>query len=298
VSLHFPDASAELPLAAGAELLTNRRFVELGYWLELARGGRVAFSPRGYVLPAPPGATAVELGGPLTARAAAAILVNENLGRPDDKQLWTDVVLEDAGGHAVDAAASDIGWQVATERRDGKPLPAAPLTAAAIDELGDLGETLRFAVRYRLRGPVALEVRPEPFAELARQRVSTSVPAHMTWRSQAYLAKVERSLRLLGEVRGRPVEPDYRVALGWWMNDGAVGGHGSFTMPIQGMAQEYSWYSHPWALTHELLHGLGYGHNEDMDRVDRLVQERFEHWRWHAADHPELVPPEVEPSAR
>ncbi len=74
------------------------------------------------------------------------------------------------------------------------------------------------------------------------------------------------------------------------MNNGAVGGHGGFTMPIAGMTDDFSWYSHPWAISHELLHGLGYGHNEDMDRVDALVQERFLHYRGFVADHPDFVP--------
>jgi hypothetical protein len=36
-----------------------------------------------------------------------------------------------------------------------------------------------------------------------------------------------------------------------------------------------------------------YGHNEDLDCVDNLVQQRFAQFRWFVADHPDFVPIEL-----
>jgi len=80
------------------------------------------------------------------------------------------------------------------------------------------------------------------------------------------------------------------VRLNWWLNNGAVGGYGGITMPIAGMTDDFGFYSHPWAISHELLHGLGYGHGPDMDRVDHLIQQRFRRYQWFVADHPAFVP--------
>ena len=119
---------------------------------------------------------------------------------------------------------------------------------------------------------------------LAKSRTTTA--AH---------AQAERSLSGIGAVRDLPVNPDYKPQIEWWMNGGAVGVHGSIRMPIHGMTADFAWLGHPWAISHELLHGFGYGHNDDMSRVDQLMLEHFRRFQWSVVDRPDFVPPELAP---
>ena len=61
-------------------------------------------------------------------------------------------------------------------------------------------------------------------------------------------------------------------------------------MPFSTYLDCHDWFSHPWAIAHEMLHNFGYGHTHEMDRLDKDVQERMDHFRWFVADHPEYVP--------
>ena len=74
------------------------------------------------------------------------------------------------------------------------------------------------------------------------------------------------------------------------VHSGAVGGGYSVTMPISTYLDSRDWFSHPWAIRHEMLHNFGYGHTHEMNRLDRDVQERMEQFRWFVADHPEYIP--------
>ncbi len=290
VKLVFPDSTHEFPVTTKTQFLTNRRFVALGYGFQLKNGRKIVFHPRGYVLPEAQSDHRFELGGPLVGRATAAILTNEKLGSPNAKQLWADISAVDPKGHILDTRESTVDWKWEVKMRDGEAPPKHPLSAAALQRLGKPSDTVLLAARFHLNKPVEWLLPPEGFVPRQSNRVSTTGPAYMDWRTTAYLAKVERSLREIARERELPVGSSYRVTLTWWLNSGAVGGHGGTTMPLSGMVDDFSWFSHPWALSHELLHGFGYGHNPDMERTDGVIQRRFEEHRWFAADHPEFVP--------
>ena len=108
----------------------------------------------------------------------------------------------------------------------------------------------------------------------------------------AYLAKTARSIEASAAVRGKQIADSLRVRVGWRLNSGAVGGGFGISMPLIGLAGDFSWYAHPWALTHELLHRFGYGHGWEMDHIQGLSQERFRQFQWYVVDHPEFVPDE------
>jgi hypothetical protein len=148
---------------------------------------------------------------------------------------------------------------------------------------------------------------PESLVLMESKHFRTDLPSYMTWRAKAYLAQAERTLSGIGAVRDLPVGPDYKARIKWWMKHGvavaaqwrlghrALGVRGSVTMPIKGMTAGFGWLGQPWALSHELLHGFGYGHNRDMARVDRLMKEHRRRFRWSVVDRPDFVPPELAP---
>lgn len=109
-------------------------------------------------------------------------------------------------------------------------------------------------------------------------------------RMRAYLDKAERACRAIEEVRGFPGRPGHRINIRWWLNHGAVGVHGSITMPIIGMSESFDWHSFPWALAHESLHGFGYSHGDELDRIDAGAQREFVRQTWKAEDDPGSVP--------
>lgn len=290
VKFVHPDSVHEFGVNRNTLLLTNRRFLQLGYWFQIRNGRRLVFHPRGYVLPDGQSDHYFELGGPLAGHASAAILTNENLGSPQARQLWTDICVIDPNGHVLDRRESTVDWKSEVQMRDGEQPPEHPLTPSAIERLGNVTDTVLLSAQYQLERPVHLVLSPERFEPRRSKRVSTNVPSYMQWRATAYLAKAERSLSGIASEREIPINPSYRVKLSWWLNSGAVGGHGGFTMPLSGMVQDFNWFTHPWAISHELLHGFGYGHNEDMNRTDRAIQRRFREHQWFVADHPEYAP--------
>lgn len=290
VKLKFPDSQYEFPITNNTQLLTNRRFLELGYWFQIKNGRKAVFHPQGYTLPQAPSNHLFELGGPLTGRASAAILTNESLGSPNARQLWTDISLINPQGHILDHRKSTIDWKWEVQMRDGATPPKPPLTQAAIQRLGNVTDTVLLKAHYQLDQPTELVLAPERFVPRRSKHVSTTSPAYMNWRTSAYLAKVERSLSEIASEREIPLDPSYGVKLSWWLNGGAIGGHRGTTMPLSGMVGDFTWFRHPWAISHELLHGFGYGHDEDMNRTDRVIQKRFLEHKWFVADHPNHVP--------
>mgnify|MGYP003650099087 CR=1 FL=1 len=196
----------------------------------------------------------------------------------------------DPQGHILDPQKSSIDWNWEVQMRDGAAPPKPPLTQEDVQRLGNVTDTVLLKARYQLDQPAELVLSPERFIARKSKRVSTTSPAYMNWRTSAYLAKVERSLSEIASEREIPLNPSYCVKLTWWLNGGAVGGHGGTTMPLSGMTGDFNWFKHPWAISHELLHGFGYGHDEDMNRTDRVIQKRFLEHKWFVADHPNHVP--------
>jgi hypothetical protein len=101
---------------------------------------------------------------------------------------------------------------------------------------------------------------------------------------------MERSFQGILSVTGVMPNPSYRIEIKWWFNNGAVGSYGGITMPFSELLDSHDWFEHPWAVTHEVLHGFGYPHGWELNRVDYIVQDMFENFRYYVADHPEYVP--------
>lgn len=290
VVLQFPDGQLNLPRPAEkARLFTNRRFFSVAYWLAFDGGRKAVFEPRGFLLPATVDGD-VLLGGPLRPVASAAVLQDESLGRPDARHLWWEITLADPQNYLLDPAASKIDWQPALTTADGKPAKTAPLSDTDVQALGNLKDSLTATASYRTDAPHQVSLHPDPFVELHTARVKTQVPPYRDWNTRAYLAKMARELDMIALARQQPLSPDLKFNISWWFNNGAVGGNNSVTMSLPTYLGCRDWYTHPWAIAHEMLHSFGYGHTHEMDRLDRDVQRRMSRFQWDVADHPAYVP--------
>ena len=118
-------------------------------------------------------------------------------------------------------------------------------------------------------------IHPEVFVSRHTARFVTQVPAYHEWNTNAYLAKMARELDMIALARQQPLPENLRFNVSWWLTSGAVGGNNSVTMPFPTYLDCLDWYSHPWAIAHEMLHSFGYGHAHEMDRLDRDVQQRM-----------------------
>ena len=299
VVLQFPDGQLEVPHPETARFHSNRRFLSVGYWLAFEGGRKAVFQPRGYILPES-GPGEVALGGPLHPLASAAVLQDESLRPPGAQHLWWEIILADAQNYLLDPAASKIDWNPTLTTLDGQPAVTAPLLAKDVERLGNLKDTLIANASYRMGTTQHVSLHPEQFVRRQTTRCFTQVPPYRDWNTRAYLAKVERELKMIARARLQPLARNHRVELKWWFNSGAVGAIGapSVTMPFSTYLGCADWFSHPWAIAHEMLHNFGYGHTHEMDRLDRDVQERVAQFQWHVADHPEYVPEEWEEPPR
>jgi hypothetical protein len=287
--LQFPDGQMEIAGPESARFFTNRRFFNLAYWLAFPGELKAVFQPRGCLLAAA-GNDELPLGGPLRPVSSAAILQNENLGRPDAVQLWWEITLADPQNYLLDTGASKLDWVPALATPDGSPVVAAPLLPADVKRLGNLKDTLVASASFRMGTTQSVSLHPEVFVSLHSARCTTLVPPYHDWNTRAYLAKAERELKMIAAAHRTPLAPDQRMNISWWFNSGAVGANNSVTMPFPTYLDCRDWFSHPWAIAHEMLHNFGYGHTHEMDRLDRDVQERMDHFHWFVADRPDYVP--------
>ena len=289
VLLQFPDGQLEVLHPEAARFLSNRRFFNVGYWLAFEGERRAVFQPRGYILPEN-GPCEVSLGGPLHPLASAAVLQDENLRPPGDMHLWWEIILADPQNYLLDPAASKIDWTPTLTALDGQPALTAPLLPKDVQRLGNLKDTLLASASYRMGSTQHVSLHPEAFVRRQTAHFYTDLPPYRDWNTRAYLAKAERELKFIVRARQYPHAPDLRLLIAWWFNSGGVGGSSGFTLPISTYLDCRDWFSYPWGIGHEMLHGLGYGHTHELDRLDRDVQERLAQFQWHVADHPEYVP--------
>jgi len=288
VSLQFPDGQLEIP--GNGRFFSNRRFFNVTYWLAFDAGHKAVFQPRDFVLPAN-GDGELALGGPLRPRASAQVFDDRTV-RPDGaKHLWWELTLADAQNYLLDTAASTIDWKPALTSPDGRPISTAPLLPEDVRRLGNLRDTLIASASYSLDGPQHIAVHPESFATYRTPHFFTRLPPYRDWNTRAYLAKMERELEMIARAREQPLRPNLRFDLRFWLTEGlSIGGGNSVLMPFSEYLECRDWFSHPWALAHEMLHNFGYGHSREMNRLDHDVQEQMARFEWSVAAHPEYAP--------
>jgi len=288
ILLEFPDGKFEISNSQGCRLFTNRRFFTVAYWLDFPGNRRAIFEPRPCFLTDPK--SRILLGGKLHPLASAAILQDEKLGRPDALALWSDITLGDAQGYLLDTASSTIDWTSNIKLKSGAAIPPAPLPSNFADHLTNIKDQLIASATYWTDIRNVCAVAPEALADVGQGRFSMKAPPYRSWNTMNYLAKAERELSFTFLIRGVTNEPEHHLDIKWWLNDGAVGGGNSITMPMGGYLLSKDWYSHPWAIAHEMLHNFGFGHTHEMNRVDAAVQEQMDLFRWSTADDPAYLP--------
>jgi hypothetical protein len=230
------------------------------------------------------------LGGPLKPLASAAVMEDEDLKPPTAKHLWWEITLGDAQGCLLDTANSKVAWSSAITTADGKPALTAPLFPEDVQALGSLTDTLTVSASYHMDIPQHVSLHPERFVHRQHELCFTEAPPYRDWNTRTYLEKMQRELTFISQVRQKPLGQKLRFHIGWWLNHGAVGANHSVTMSFGSYLNCLDWYTHPWAIAHEMLHSFGYGHNHEMNRLDWAIQERMEQFQGWVADHPEYVP--------
>ncbi|HEY2253915.1 MAG TPA: hypothetical protein VGH74_22725 [Planctomycetaceae bacterium] len=291
VVLGFPDGQMEIPEPESARFFTNRQFFSVSYWLAFPGKLRASFLPRGRLVSAM-GDNELWMGGPLRPVASAAILEDESLSPRGARHLWWDIALADSQDDLLDVAGSKLDWKSKLTTRGGEPVKTKPLSGDDIRSLGNVTETLLASATFRMESEQTVSVYPEAFVSHKTPHCSTRAPPYHDWNTRTYLTKAEREINLIAAVLHQPLAANRHIDIKWWFNTGAVGGNNSVTMPISTYLKCRDWYSHTWAIAHEMLHNFGYGHTQEMERLDHEVQDGMEQFRWHVADHPEYVPEE------
>ncbi len=289
IVLQFPDGQIDVFHPDKARLFTNRRFFSVAYWLAFNDDRKAVFQPRGFLLPET-GDGEVVLGGPLHPLASAAVLEDDTLGRPGARHLWWEIILADPQNYLLDTTASKIDWQTTLTTTDGNPVVTSPLSSEDVQKLGNLKDTLIADASFRMDAAGHVAIHPDVWVDRQTARCKTQVPPYRDWNTRAYLAKMSRELDMIALARKQPLAPNLQFNISWWLNSGAVGANNSVTMFLATYLDCRDWYSHPWAIAHEMLHSFGYGHTHEMDRLDHDVQQRMVQFQWYIADHPSYVP--------
>lgn len=292
--LVFPDSRMEIPLTDAARLVTNRRFLMMGYRLELPGGECLEFDAGPYVVRH---LHRFELGGAeLTPRAWAAIVPEIRKGQRTPHLVWRYDLL-DPGGHRLNVRAGNCGVTGTAARADGKPLPDGPLDEEQQKSIGDPTRSVRVGIQWTWNGPQSRELSPEGFVPLRSEHFRLEAIPAWIWRSQNYLSIFERLYLHERAVTGRPGPSS--VAIHWRKNAGSAaagigrakgGQHLGCSMPFPAYERCNDPFVAPWASAHELMHTFGYNHGEEMRSAVDPSGSLFTRYRWHIVDHPEAVP--------
>ena len=157
--LVFPDSRIEVPVTDATRVLTNRRFVMMGYRVELADGKRLEFEPLPYNVN---NRQRFELSGAeLTPRAWADYVpevTSDEKGRQRRQHLFWRYDLLDAGGHCLNVHASSCGAEGKATRLNGKPIPNGTVDEQGQATTDDPTRTVRVRVQWTWNGSHSLEV--------------------------------------------------------------------------------------------------------------------------------------------
>ncbi len=295
--LSFPDSRLEIPVTDNTRVLTNRRFVMMGYRVELDDGKCLEFEPLPYIVNRP---QRFELGGAeLTPRAWAAYIPEIHGGKQSSHLLWRYDLL-DPGGHRLNIRAANCGAAGVATRVDGKPVPDGAIDEQERTAIGDPTRSMRVEVEWTWNGSRSREVPPESLVSVRSQHFQIEAVPAWTWRSQSYLSMLERLYSIERTTTSRPGPASVRVR---WRNNprsgtAAVGRRTggqrlSCSLPFRAYeASDDPFGSRigPSLIAHEMLHNFGYSHGPEMDRMVELVASEFARYRWYIIDHPEIVP--------
>ncbi len=293
--LVFPDTRMKIPIMDATRLWTNRRFVMMGYRVELIDGKRFKFDPLPYIVDR---SQQFEFGGAeLTPRAWAGYVTE-----PDKKKWWPHLFwrydLLDPGGHRLNVAAAGCCAVGTAARIDGKKMPNGRLTHEEKKAIGNPSRAIRVKVEWTWNGRHSHELSPEPFVILRSAHFEIDAIPAWTWRSQNYLSMLERFYAIEREVTGRPGPASVNID---WRNKThnakatvgrPRGGQKRIwcSLPFKGYEKSADLFGSPKFVAHEMLHNFGYHHKDGMRRLQRLVTSEFSRYRWYIVDHPEIVP--------
>lgn len=293
-TLVFPDTRLEVPVEATSRIVTNRRFLLMGYRMELDDGKCLQFEPL------PCNVTRdqrFELGGAELTPSAWAAYVWEEDGAKWWPHLTWRVDLLDPGGHRLNIYQKNCGVSWTARRTDGNAIPNGRIDDNERKRVGEPARAIRVKLDWTWNGNQSREISPEAFVPLRSERFQIATVPAWAWQSCNYLSKLERYYRVLRAVTGRPGPASIKVD---WRNNthnakaiiGRASGGGKdiwCSLPFQGYERNEDPFNEPWFMGHELLHTFGYGHGDEMTQLQKRVEFEFSRFRWYMVDNPRVM---------
>lgn len=302
VQVFFPESLLAIDtITPETRVLTNRRYVEIGYGRTTPSGRVLFFHPQPYTLTAE---RVVRLGGEL--RPSAWATTAGELGEGDTRGLWRltgGVLFLDPGGHELDLANSDATvtheLEEAGQEAEAPPPPEGFLSLRAPPKTGELADRYLMRITHDLAGePTTLARRVETFRKFSSEHFSVTAPPSLEARARHWLAQAERAHRLMDTLS--PYPPPRGVSVYWLVDeDGGRGGfrgeatgrkRGHIRVPLRGLLDTRGAFDIPASLVRPLQHASGYDAGDLMDRHARMYEAELEAFAWQIADTPEWVP--------
>lgn len=296
--LAFPDARMEIPITDATRVSTNRRYLMIGYRVELADRKSLEFEPRPYLINR---LQQFDFGGAELTPHAWAAYVPEFRGDKHVQHLLWRYDLLDPGGQRLNVRGANCGAAATATRRDGKPLPNGAVDEKEQTAIGDLGRGVRVKVNWTWNGSQSRELSPVGFAPLRSEHFQLQAVPAWTWHSQNYLSMFEHLYTLEREVTGRPGPALAHIL--WRTNRGGLATVGRSTggqdlricLSLHGYEEKSDPLDRARFSSHELLHSFGYHHRNEAERavihdLNVEVVAEFLRYRWYLVDHPDVLP--------
>lgn len=204
----------------------------------------------------------------------------------------------DPGGHVLDVSRSDCRVQTTAQLVNGQPVPFGPLDSVQKEQLGNPRDTVRIKIDWIWKEPQSRQLVPESFQEVCSQHFRIFAVPFWRYQTTLYLAQLERCWVANRAVTGRPGPNFTRVDWRHNSHDAraligrAEGGQTDLwmSMPFVGYENCMNPYEETVFMKHEMLHTFGYGHGEEMDRMEQLAGVHYRLYRWYLVDNPQAPP--------
>jgi hypothetical protein len=290
VHIDFPVGELEFELRPNTQLITNRRFLMIGYTVHLTSGPILQFHGTGTPVALKQN---FELGGELTPHAwAGFVWSEEGSGWVPHFRYRADLL--DPNGQDVDIYSKDSGVKWSIIRNDGKKLADDVIDNDYIKQLGKLPQALTVTMQWTWGQQRSQPIPVEECITLRSEHFKLQGIPFWAWESRNYLSKMERYYQIERTATGRPGPAS--IDVNWRENQNnakaMVGGLGGgaqwmwYSVPFRGYEDNHDPFNEPTFVGHEMLHTFGYNHGDEMAKMQHEVEGIFADYRWYIQDHP------------
>jgi hypothetical protein len=288
--LVFPDTEMNVEVLPDTRVITNRRFLTIGYTVAIDEATKLCFLPIGLNLAH---SQQFDLGGELTPRARVGYS-SEQTGSGWSAHFATHAALTDPGGMHADINAKDSGVKVSYAHVQHLELPKGIVDSDTKKKIGDPAKMIRATIEWRWGGPMTRTITPDDALTLRSKHFQIDAFEFWPWESKNYLSKMERYYQIEHEATGRPGPESVNIDWRWNQSNakaiiGSARGGGKWlwlSVPFRGYETNRDPFTEPQFTGHELLHTFGYNHGDEMTAMQKRVEAKFADYRWYVIDHP------------